>query len=206
MSESWRTTSGSGGPGSGPGPPEPTFDAIERAALLGVARAAIRAAVKRAPPPPLPDLPPRLREPAGAFVSLHAGSALRGCIGSVTPEGSLAALVARVAAVAATGDPRFVRIHPDELPQLEIEVSVLSPAVPIRHDRLDPVRHGASIRLGARRGVLLPQVAAREGWDRATLLAALCEKAGLSPQAWRDPAAVLLAFTVTTIAGPLDAP
>jgi len=166
----------------------------------------VRAAILNHPPPPLPDLPTRLQEPAGAFVSLHAGSALRGCIGSVTPEGSLAALVARVAAVAATGDPRFVRIHPDELPQLEIEVSVLSPAVPIPHDRLDPARHGASIRLGPRRGVLLPQVAAREGWDRAALLTALCEKAGLAPEAWRDPAAVLLAFTVTTIAGPVDAP
>jgi len=166
----------------------------------------VRAAILNHPPPPLPDLPTRLQEPAGAFVSLHAGSALRGCIGSVTPEGSLAALVARVAAVAATGDPRFVRVHPDELPQLEIEISVLSPAVPIPHDRLDPVRHGASIRLGPRRGVLLPQVAAREGWDRAALLTALCEKAGLAPEAWRDPAAVLLAFTVTTIAGPVDAP
>jgi uncharacterized protein len=191
---------------SGPGLPEPELDPIERAALLAVARAAVRAAVLNHPPPTLPDLPTRLDEPAGAFVSLHAGSALRGCIGSVTPEGSLAALVARVSAAAATGDPRFLRVHPDELPQLELEISVLSPAVPIPHDRIDPVRHGVSIRLGPRRGVLLPQVAAREGWDRAALLTALCEKAGLPPEAWRDPAAILLAFTVTAIEGPLDPP
>ena len=206
MPVSWRTTSGTGGPASDPGPPEPALDPFERAALLGVARVAVRAAVMGHSPPPLPDLPPRLREPAGAFISLHVGTALRGCIGSVAPEGPLADLVTRMSAAAATGDPRFLPVHPDELSQLEIEISILSPALPISPDQLEPVRHGASIRLGPHRGVLLPQVAARLGWDRPALLAALCEKAGLPPEAWRDPDAVVLAFTITTIDGPLEEP
>jgi hypothetical protein len=189
---------------SGPGPPEPQLESIERAALLGVARAAVRAAVKGDAPPALPDLPPRLREPAGAFVTLHVGSALRGCIGSVLPEGPLAALVARMSAAAATGDPRFVPVRSDELPELALEISILSAAVAIPPEQLDPARHGACLRLGTHRGVLLPQVAGRHGWDRATLLAALCDKAGLPDEAWRDPAAVLLAFTVTTIEGRLE--
>ena len=170
----------------------------ERLALLAIARAAVRAAAEDVPAPPVPDeLSFRLGAPAGAFVSLHdAAGRLRGCIGSVEPEGRLADLVARMALAAATRDPRFSPLARDELAGLRVEVSVLSPMRPVSLDDIDPCIHGVCIRLGSRRAVLLPQVAAARGWDPPTLLAHLCEKANLSPTAWRDPVAELFAFTI----------
>jgi AmmeMemoRadiSam system protein A len=176
------------------------WTAAERIAILDVARLAVRAAAHSTPSPPLAaDLPPRLYEPIAAFVSLHRDAELRGCIGSTSPEGPLAALVTRMARAAATRDPRFPPLAPDELPGLHVEISLLSPLRPATVDDLEPATHGVSLRLGDRRAVLLPQVAAREGWNAATLLAHLCEKAGLPAHAWRDRSAVLLAFTVETV-------
>jgi AmmeMemoRadiSam system protein A len=161
----------------------------------------VRAAAHGAPPPPLaPDLPPRLQAPGGAFVSLHGRDGLRGCIGSLSRQDGLAALVVRMAVASATADPRFPPLRPEELRGLRIEVSVLSVARPVAVvEEIDPAVHGVCLRLGARGAVLLPQVAARYGWTRETLLAELCAKAGLPRQAWQDPTAVLLAFTVESV-------
>ena len=179
--------------------------AAERAALLAIARAAVRAASAGDPAPPLPaELPGRLAAPAGAFVTLNAGSELRGCIGSVGPEGSLASLVARMAAASASKDPRFPPIRSEELPALSIEVSILSPAQRATPEEIEPGRHGVSLRLQRRRAVFLPQVATRHGWDRGRLLAELCRKAGLPASAWEDPATVLRVFTVSTIEGAME--
>jgi uncharacterized protein len=177
----------------------------ERTALLDLARAAVRAAAFGAPPPDLPaDLPPRLCDPAGAFVSLHdAAGELRGCIGSVELDGPLGDLVVRMAVAAATRDPRFAPVGPDELDGLRVEISVLSPMRPVMPDDIDPAVHGVCIRLGRRHAVLLPQVAAERGWDRETLLAHLCEKASLPATAWRTPAAALFAFTIVAVEGPI---
>lgn len=150
------------------------------------------------------DLPDRLDETAGVFVSLHVQNDLRGCIGSVHPDLPLGVLVPRLAGEAATRDPRFLRVEAGELADLQLEVSVLSPLVPIAPDRVDPRHHGVYLRLGDVSAVLLPQVAIREGWDRSRLLAALCEKAGLAASAVHDPAALLLAFTVTTVSGRIE--
>src|SRR5438128_6588529 len=175
----------------------------ERLALLGVARAAVLAAAHATPAPPLPgDLPARLHRPRGAFVSLHdGGGRLRGCIGSVAPDGPLAALVARLAAAAATRDPRFPRLRADELGGLRVEVSVLSPMRSVTAAEIDPAVHGLCLEHGRHRAVLLPQVAAGRGWNTETLLVHLCEKADVPPGAWRDRAATLLAFTVESVEG-----
>jgi AmmeMemoRadiSam system protein A len=191
------TTSGSGGPGSDPGP----LDAADRAGLLAVARAAVCAAAHGLPAPALPVLPGRLLAPGGAFVSLHDRDGLRGCVGSVAPQGSLAALVSRMAAAAAMTDPRFPPLRPEELSGLRLEISVLSPARPVASDEVDVRIHGLCLRAGSRGAVLLPQVAVRHGWDRETLLRELCAKADLPPGAWRDPGALLLAFTAEHVDG-----
>jgi len=181
----------------------PALSDADATVLLGVARAAVRAAATGTPHPRLPiDLPPRLCASAGAFVSLHRGNELRGCVGSVAPAAdSLAALVGRMAA-AASRDPRFPPLTAAELEDLCLEVSVLSRARRIAVEQLDPRRHGILLRLDSARAVLLPQVAQRYGWDRETLLEHLCVKAGLPAAAWLDPATVLRAFTVATIEGP----
>src|SRR5205814_936611 len=108
---------------------ERAYTDAERLGLLGVARAAVLAAAHAALPPALPDdLPARLYEPGGAFVSLHdARGRLRGCIGHVARDGPLAAVVARMAGAAATRDPRFPRLGADEIEGLRVEISVLSP-------------------------------------------------------------------------------
>jgi AmmeMemoRadiSam system protein A len=167
-----------------------------------VARAAVRAAAHGVPPPPLPaDLPSRLLAPGGAFVSLHDRDGLRGCVGSVVPQDSLAGLVVRMAVAAATTDPRFSPVRPEELSGLRIEISVLSATRRVSALEVEPGVHGLCLRLGDVGAVLLPQVAARYGWDRAMLLRELCVKAELAPEAWDDPAAVLLAFTVEVMEG-----
>jgi AmmeMemoRadiSam system protein A len=203
MPVSSTTTSGSGGPASDPAPRE-GWTAGERAALVGIAHAALIAAANGAlPEPPPTDVSPRLAAPAGAFVTLHVGTELRGCIGSVEPQGPVVALVARMAAAAATRDPRFPPLAPGELRGLRVEISVLSAPRAIDPAEIDPAIHGVGIRLDERRAVLLPQVAARHGWSRDTLLAELCAKAGLPADAWREPAAILVAFTAETIAAEL---
>ncbi len=152
----------------------------EQSVLLDLARRSIVARLEFRPLPHLADLPRRLLVEQGAFVSLHRRRTLRGCVGMVTPAGSLAETVARCAAAAATEDPRFQPLRPSELPGLTVEISVLE--IPFRVDHLSQIvigTHGLVVTDGARRGVLLPQVAIEQGWDVKTFLQETCLKAGL---------------------------
>ena len=129
--------------------------------------------------------------PRAAFVSLHAEGDLRGCIGMITAVESLAGTVARCAALAATEDPRFPPLERAELDAVSIEISVLGPRVPIADPSGIVVgRHGLMVTLGSRRGLLLPQVAVEQGWDRETFLRETCRKAGLEETAWKKGAVV----------------
>jgi len=129
---------------------------------------------------------------AGVFVSLHRISAdgereLRGCMGALDLREPLGQAVARMAVAAATRDPRFPPLRNEELVDLEIEISLLSPLVPLRStDQLVVGRHGLHVSKGERRGLLLPQVAPEHDWDREQFLAHACLKAGLPEDAWRD--------------------
>jgi AmmeMemoRadiSam system protein A len=162
-------------------------------ALLELARAAIRASVGGEPLPPLPD-DPELQAPRGVFVSLHCGGALRGCLGHLEADVGVGEVTRRMAVAAAHDDPRFAPVTPDELGDLDVEVSVLSPFRPIRPDDVVPGRDGLLVQRGPRLGVLLPQVAVEQRWDRLAFLRAVCQKAGLSPEAWRDQGTELFAF------------
>jgi len=154
----------------------------ERLRLLKIAREAIRMHLTRAAILAAEEDGRR----AGAFVSLHRGDQLRGCIGHIEADDLLARIVARCAVAAATEDPRFSPIEPSELEEVSIELSVLGPLEPIVDvDVIQIGRHGLVIEDGWRRGLLLPQVAVEWKWDRDQFLAHTCRKAGLAPHAWK---------------------
>ncbi|MHC4473915.1 MAG: AmmeMemoRadiSam system protein A [Planctomycetota bacterium] len=135
-----------------------------------------------------------LAEPGSAFVTLRSGGRLRGCIGLIGERFPLGQSV-REAARRALDDPRFPSVTADELPELELEVSVLTPFRPLAESELPEVgRHGLYIEAGHHTGLLLPQVAAEQGWDRETFLDHVCMKAGLPADQWRGGEARISVF------------
>ncbi len=129
--------------------------------LVQLARRAIQAYVTRGAKIAPPESPgPVMQQQAGAFVSLHKNGALRGCIGTIEPtQPTLAQEVIANAISAASRDPRFAPVTPDELEDLEISVDVLEPAEPIgAMDELDPKQYGVIVERGRRRGLLLPDL------------------------------------------------
>jgi AmmeMemoRadiSam system protein A len=162
----------------------------ERRELLRVAREAIRHKLSGGPPP----VPPRLANPslrAGAFVTLHLGGDLRGCIGQPGGDNLLVDVVAECAVAAATEDPRFPPLSPAELSRVHLEVSVLGPIMPVDDvAEIDVGRDGLIAEQGFRRGLLLPQVATERAWGRETFLSHTCLKAGLKADAWRSGAKI----------------
>jgi AmmeMemoRadiSam system protein A len=171
--------------------------AEEREALLRTARESIAAHFQRRRPR-LPAATGALAENRGAFVTLHRKDGeLRGCVGLMRSEIPLLDTVARMAVAAATEDGRFDAVTEAELEGLTIEISVLGPLEPILPADVEVGRHGLLIGHGGRRGVLLPQVPAEQGWDRETFLARTCWKAGLPEDAWKQPGVELLGFTAT---------
>ena len=168
------------------------LDEREQETLLKLARRSLEARV-RGTQAPARDRGGLLDEARGAFVTIHRKGALRGCLGRIDVDRPLSDTVAELAAVVADSDPRFEPVSPDELPALEIEVSVLTPErEPASVEEIEVGRHGLIIERGGRRGLLLPQVATEHGWDRETFLAHTCVKAGLPPDAWRQGARILV--------------
>lgn len=166
-----------------------------RRALLSLARDAVAAAAADGPMPGW-EADPVLAAPAAAFVTLRRTPSgdLRGCRGEVMAVRSLAESVIEGAAAAAADDPRFPPVRPSEVPDLTIEISVLTPMTRVRPAEVEVPRHGVMITCRGRRGLLLPQVAPEAGWGRDELLEGVCRKAGLPPDAWRDPEARLEVF------------
>jgi AmmeMemoRadiSam system protein A len=184
----------------------------QRALLLDIARRTIHHLLTRDADQPLPDshidpaTDPELAQPAGCFVSLHelGTQRLRGCVGCLDAKLPLAQAVQQ-GAESVLHDPRFLT-HPvrlEDLPNLEIEITVLSPLEPARDVMdFDPAEHGIFLTIGEESGCFLPQVARETGWSREQLLERLSmEKLGMPRDAWKDPGAKLERFT-TTIIGP----
>ncbi len=164
----------------------------EQATLLRLARDAIAAHLAGEPAPELADdeLTPRMQQDGGAFVTLRRQGRLRGCIGEIVPRRSLAENVCQRAVDAATRDPRFPSMTREELDDVHIEVSVLTPLQPVDGPgEIVLGRDGILLHHGYSRAVFLPQVAPEQGWDREQTLRALSRKAGLPLDAWQDPEA-----------------
>lgn len=162
--------------------------AADRAVLLRVARAAI---VAHAAGQSLPAAEPASigAQRAAAFVTLHRGDALRGCIGHLAADEPLSVIIPRCAIAASSEDPRFPAVTASEVPQLTIELSILGPLEPLRGpSEIEIGRHGLVVEQGWHRGLLLPQVATEWQWDAETFLAQTCRKAGLPVDVWKHGA------------------
>jgi AmmeMemoRadiSam system protein A len=166
----------------------------DRAALVHVAREAIRAHVSHTSMPPIPQTGAAARRGA-AFVTLHRAGALRGCIGHLHTDAPLGQVVAECAVAAASEDPRFPPVSSDEAPSLDVEISLLGPLEPVRSlDEIAIGKHGLVVESGWHRGLLLPQVATEWKWDAKTFVEQTCQKAGLPRDAWSSGAAKLFKF------------
>ncbi|MBN2211080.1 MAG: AmmeMemoRadiSam system protein A [Sedimentisphaerales bacterium] len=166
--------------------------------LLAMARRVITQAACGQPVSTFTSDDPVLNEQRGCFVTLHNHGRLRGCIGNFQPGQPLIQTVHDMA-LAALRDSRFVSdpITPTEVGHIDIEISVLSPLE--RTDNplnLELGKHGIYIKKGFRGGCFLPQVATETGWTKEEFLGYCCShKAGLSPDAWRDPDTEVMLFT-----------
>jgi AmmeMemoRadiSam system protein A len=152
---------------------------------------------------PLPVAAPEpANQPEGTFVTLrHRSGELRGCMGHIESAAPLWKTVMDCTVSAAFYDPRFLPVSSYEVPELRIEISVLSPLFEIAADQIEVGRHGLLITEGANRGVLLPKVPLDWGWSREQFLEATCRKAGLPPDAWQTGAHIQ-AFTSQMFAEP----
>jgi AmmeMemoRadiSam system protein A len=159
----------------------------EKRLLIQTAREAIQSRLEKRPPRyPLPT--ENLKTVCGAFVTLHHRGKLRGCIGFVVARAPLIETVKEAAQSAAFQDPRFAPLTRNELEDVSLEISVLSPLEPISSlEAIEVGVHGIMIHKGFHSGLLLPQVATEYGWDRETFLTHTCYKAGLPGDCWRSP-------------------
>jgi AmmeMemoRadiSam system protein B/AmmeMemoRadiSam system protein A len=132
-----------------------------------------------------------LSQKCGAFVTLNKGGKLRGCIGFIEPVLPLHQAVIQASIYAASQDARFQPVRSDELDELEVEISVLSPLKRIGNPKIvTPGKHGLLIAKDGKRGLLLPQVAIEHNWTREAFLERTCLKAGLPKNAWRSGAEI----------------
>ena len=164
--------------------------------LLDLARRALEAHFQGDPPPRLAsDRSETFGEARALFVTLRKDGELRGCIGTLSPDGELSRLVPRFALAAAFNDPRFPPLDSNELPECEIEISVLTPPEPFEsEEEIETGRDGLIIEARGTSGLLLPQVATEWGFDRRTFLQEVSKKAGLPPDAWLQRGARLWKF------------
>jgi len=167
----------------------------EKQLLLELARSALTASVeKRESVPDFPD-DEVLRQPGGAFVTLHRRGRLRGCVGQLPSKDPLIEVVVHCAKAAALEDPRFKPVRAEEVAEIEIELSILSPLQDTTLEKIEAGKHGLVVSRGWQRGVLLPQVATEFKWRAARFLEETCVKAGLEREAWQDPHTRIQAFT-----------
>jgi AmmeMemoRadiSam system protein A len=167
----------------------------EKIALLQVARGAIGQRLGTGEAPFVAETA-TLRQHCGVFVTLHKDEKLRGCIGYLTATKPLIELVADAARASAFQDTRFEPLRREEWDRIEIEISVLSPLVPVDDiKKIEVGKHGILMRQGYRSGLLLPQVATEYNWDLETFLMNTCYKAGLAGNCWKDPATEIEIFT-----------
>jgi MEMO1 family protein len=169
----------------------------EKRELLALARKSVESVVQKGElyEPPA-SASPALNQERGAFVTLTESGALRGCIGYTSAVKPLYMTVRDTATHAALHDPRFQPVSASELPQLEYEISVLSPLRRVTDTQQIQIgQHGLLMKNGDSEGLLLPQVPVEQQWDRLTFLEQTCRKAGMPADCWKDENTDIFAFT-----------
>lgn len=182
---------------------QPVYSSQDRHLMLGLARQSLQKAAAGEPAISVPaGLPVQLLAKKGCFVTLTIKGELRGCIGNILPDRPLAEAVVSNSRLAALSDSRFSPVTPAEVPDIDIEVSVLSTPTQLHFisaddlmKKLRPRIDGVVLKIGEHRATFLPQV-----WDQLSnpndFLNHLTTKAGLYPQAWRDGNTELLIYQV----------
>ncbi len=168
----------------------------ERRLLLEIARQAIETELAG-----LPFSLPRVKnqnllEHRGAFVTIHKHGRLMGCIGTFSANRPLFEVVGDMAISSAFKDSRFRPLRSPEFKEIDLEISALTPLMPITDiNEIKIGTHGIYIIQEPFHGVLLPQVATKNGWDRLTFLNQTCMKAGLASGCWKDQATQINIFS-----------
>ncbi len=168
----------------------------EKKFLLDIARRTLESYLKEGKIPKFEIPYSNLFEKRGVFVTLKKKGQLRGCIGRIVADMPLWEAVSVMSIESATRDPRFPPVDYQELKDIEIEISVLSPFEKVNDlEEIRVGRDGLMIQKGFYSGLLLPQVPVEYGWDRTTFLEHLCLKAGLPPSSYKDKDATIYKFT-----------
>ncbi len=172
------------------------FTNEEKKELLRIARTTLEKYLRKERVPEFIPITEKLKEKRGVFVTLKKHGELRGCIGYIQGVKPLYEAVSTMAINSATEDPRFPPVKLEELKEIKIEITVLSPLKRISEPKeIEVGRHGIYIQKGSYAGLLLPQVATENNWTREQFLAHTCRKAGLAPSAWKDKSTEIYIFT-----------
>lgn len=168
----------------------------EKKELLALARKTIEGYVTKKEKSNYSSNNPHFLQESGAFVTIKKHGMLRGCIGNFYANQPLYKTIEEMAIAAATQDPRFPSLTQEEIKDIDLEISVLSPLQKTTDiNEIKVGKHGIYIIKGLNRGVLLPQVAVEYGWDRDTFLDQTCRKAGLPTDAWHQEGTEIYIFT-----------
>ncbi len=172
-----------------------------RRQLLFLARQSIADALFHTVTTPFVAVDASARFKSGAFVTLYEEEKLRGCIGMVEAIELLPRVIMEMAVAAATRDPRFEPVAPEELVRLEIEISVLSQLHEVEGPKQVEIgKHGILLRTNGQQGLLLPQVAVTAGWSAEEFLSATCRKAGLPVDYWKQHPCQIFIFSAEIFA------
>lgn len=168
----------------------------DKKTLLRIARSAIENYLKDEIVDEEFHLTEALHTACGAFVTIKNKGELRGCIGLISSEQPLYKTVEEMAVSAASRDTRFEPVSLQELPDIDLEISVLSPFRSIKDiSEIEVGKHGLFIIRLPFQGLLLPQVATENNWNRQTFLEHTCLKAGLPPQTWKEEGTTIQIFS-----------
>jgi len=176
---------------------EELLNAKEKERLLQIARETLKAYLNNGEKLSVEEDDPILNKEMGAFVTLDKNGQLRGCIGNIIGKGPLYQTVSDMAIEAGIHDPRFSPVSPEELEDIDIEISVLSPLKKIDNpDQIVMGKHGVMVKKGFRSGVYLPQVAVETGWNREEFMNSLCmQKAGIPRDSWKNKGCDIYIFS-----------